>query len=1142
MNNSKLTISLDFKGRDELEQIVAEIGKKHDIPVDIDISSAKLGILKDMNKSFKSNYDSAKLFTAQLGLAISGVQQIYSVLDRSLGSFIRAAQEQESAFITLQAALRATGMEVDVNAAKLSNFASEIQKATIYGDELLMTSMAQMQNIARFSNVDTLKGATKAAIGLSAAFGIDLATAMDLIAKAAAGNTSMLGRYGIVLDETASQAEKFNQVVSIGSGYFSIAEEQAASSIGAITQLKNTWGDLQEILAEGIVPLLSDLANALKPVIEAAGAMGAEQRNITMGLIIMNALVVKHTLAIMAQKTAFAALSIEQQHQVASLMILIGMQKGATITTITFSGVMKALGASMMAAGRAVQGFLASIGPVGWIIIGITGAYAALNAVFKVNTKLMKEQMDVERQRLEQEKDRVSGLQNEAKETLKLAERYQKLAEQSNKSAKEQKELSTIHNKLSSRYPHLINSTDGFSQSLNGVKEAAKDAKKAIAELSGEQWKLDLQLIKNQVESTRINVYDAMVKNFNWRDIWLSPERGIALESVKNDMNTLLNNDSSVLTDAYLSNLSKRWDDFGKQRDKFNKKEQIELQRGALMVKTMISYRQRYNALLSEGPKSGDEDGGSSHQPGDGNNEVDMIMREIADYRILRRANFDEEQGEIALLRRDYAEKLKIVAGNASAEGDLQEKRDMEISKIQAKYQEQREKDEAAHYEKLKFYAEGYYDWKLKQIESEAEKAGASEAWKREQIEQLDKERSEWDNRAIKAFEEKYSAEMSHLAELRELGLATHSEVAEKAWEYYDTLMAIVEADGVVTEEEKKLLEMYRKRGQAAQLAVNRDSDVAAYYDEIRFLDSSYYAWKKARIEEDVRLMDISEEQKVALIKAKLDALKLEMQDFYPDKSLFNHFLDSLDIPTEHQAKIKSSFQFLANQISSIWSQLYSNLASNRDQSLADLEHRAKKERKTDAWLAKEKDRINEEYEKKHRSLKRTEQKMQIASATANTLEGITNALTVKPAWLAPIMAASVGALGFAQVKLIAEQKFATGGHFRGRGSSTSDSNIIAVSDNEYIVSADRVNRFGVPFFDALNFGNGEQIRKALSSIRIPAPSISYPAKSHGYASGGVVRPQAPISQNLAMNVVLKCDGKALAKAVIKGKKRIIST
>jgi len=97
MNNSKLTITLDFKGRDELERIVAEIGKQHNIPVDIDISSAKIGVLKNINTSFKSLYNSAKLFTAQLGLAISGVEQIYSVLDLSIGSFVRAAQEQESA-------------------------------------------------------------------------------------------------------------------------------------------------------------------------------------------------------------------------------------------------------------------------------------------------------------------------------------------------------------------------------------------------------------------------------------------------------------------------------------------------------------------------------------------------------------------------------------------------------------------------------------------------------------------------------------------------------------------------------------------------------------------------------------------------------------------------------------------------------------------------------------------------------------------------------------------------------------------------------------------------------------------------------------------------------------------------------------
>lgn len=539
-----------------------------------------------------------------------------------------------------------------------------------------------------------------------------------------------------------------------------------------------------------------------------------------------------------------------------------------------------------------------------------------------------------------------------------------------------------------------------------------------------------------------------------------------------------------------------------------------------------------------KGKNKGSEGGGGSGKQ----SEIDKLMSEIEEYRILRKANFDEEQAEIGKLRRDYAEKLKMVAGNADAESILQEKRDREIIEIQKKYQEKREAEEAAHYEKLKFFAEGYYEWKITQIEKEAEKTGASEAWKQEQIAQLNQERAEWDKRAIKAFEEKYSTEMSHLAELRELGLASYAEVANKAWEYYDALVAIVEADGIITEAEKELLAMYRKRSQAAQLAVNRDSDIAAYYEEIRFLDSSYYDWKKARIEEDVHSMDISEEQKAALIKAKLEELKLGMQDSMPDKSFFNNLLDTFAIPIEYQTKIISSFQSLANQISSIWSQLYSNLTSNRDQSLKDLEERAKKERKSEAWLAKEKERINAEYEKKYRTLKRTEQKMQIASATVNTLEGITNALTIKPAWLAPIMAASIGALGFAQVKLIAEQKFASGGHIRGKGSSTSDSNIIAVSDNEYIISANRVNRFGVPFFDALNYGNAEQIRKALSSIRIPSPSISYPSPQSGYASGGLVRPQAPIPMDMAMNVILKCDGKALAKAVIKGKKKIIST
>jgi len=45
----------------------------------------------------------------------------------------------------------------------------------------------------------------------------------------------------------------------------------------------------------------------------------------------------------------------------------------------------------------------------------------------------------------------------------------------------------------------------------------------------------------------------------------------------------------------------------------------------------------------------------------------------------------------------------------------------------------------------------------------------------------------------------------------------------------------------------------------------------------------------------------------------------------------------------------------------------------------------------------------------------------------------------------------------------------ASGGLFQGSGSDTSDSNIVAISDNEYVMKAAAVRKYGVKFFDNLN-------------------------------------------------------------------------
>jgi hypothetical protein len=50
---------------------------------------------------------------------------------------------------------------------------------------------------------------------------------------------------------------------------------------------------------------------------------------------------------------------------------------------------------------------------------------------------------------------------------------------------------------------------------------------------------------------------------------------------------------------------------------------------------------------------------------------------------------------------------------------------------------------------------------------------------------------------------------------------------------------------------------------------------------------------------------------------------------------------------------------------------------------------------------------------------------------------------------------------------------YATGGYFRGAGTTTSDSNNVAISDKEYIFSAKATAKYGVAALDRMNFGGG---------------------------------------------------------------------
>jgi len=186
-------------------------------------------------------------------LALAGVGGGLYSLKRGLEYVIKASTEQEKAEHLLSAAV-----EGSITAYK--SYAAEMQSLTIYGDEQILSQMAYAKNLG--VTTDRLKDATTAAIGLAAKYRIDLSAAMMLVGRASQGQTQMLTRYGIVIDQNLTAEEKFNEILRIGIKNFRLAEEQAADAAGSFSQWGNEASDLAEIIGGPLKRALSESAKA----------------------------------------------------------------------------------------------------------------------------------------------------------------------------------------------------------------------------------------------------------------------------------------------------------------------------------------------------------------------------------------------------------------------------------------------------------------------------------------------------------------------------------------------------------------------------------------------------------------------------------------------------------------------------------------------------------------------------------------------------------------------------------------------------------------------------------------------------------------------------------------------------------------
>jgi hypothetical protein len=194
------------------------------------------------------------------------------------GESIKAFADAEAADVKLTAALRQHSLATPEVIAQYAALGAEFQRTTTYSDDEIQ-SMERLLTQVGGVMPSAMQGALKAATDLAAGLGIDLQSATNLVAKAAAGHTETLGRYGITVSQAALETKGFDAVLEAVNRQFG-GQSQAAldTYAGKIQQLENSWNNAQESIGKFIVqnPLAVAAMRALQEAAEHADKSAAD--------------------------------------------------------------------------------------------------------------------------------------------------------------------------------------------------------------------------------------------------------------------------------------------------------------------------------------------------------------------------------------------------------------------------------------------------------------------------------------------------------------------------------------------------------------------------------------------------------------------------------------------------------------------------------------------------------------------------------------------------------------------------------------------------------------------------------------------------------------------------------------------------
>lgn len=345
-------------------------------------------VVKKLYQSFKYGKQEINGFTTAISQGfnnareiIQGFKETVSVISGIFNSSLSSYQNQEKANVQLATAMKQAGTYTDQAYQSLVNYSVELQKFTVYGDDATTTVMAQLQ--AMGLNAEQTKAATLQVANLASLMGTDLNGAARVMADLFQGNTGLIGRYIKGIDETAIKSGNLDLIIQeLNKHIGGQAEALGDTAFGSVAKFNNAIDDMREniggALSTALMPFvehisklitnLNETSPALTGIIGAIGTLGAATATLSVT-------------GIMPMIINFKTLAS-------------GLQYGTGIFKMAAAEGM-ALRGSLMGIGTAAKGLMASIGPAGWLIIGITVFTEAINLLSSANDKLTESEKEV---------------------------------------------------------------------------------------------------------------------------------------------------------------------------------------------------------------------------------------------------------------------------------------------------------------------------------------------------------------------------------------------------------------------------------------------------------------------------------------------------------------------------------------------------------------------------------------------------------------------------------------------------------------------------------------------------------------------------------------------------------------------------